>query len=108
MTALPVTISTRMAVNTCTGRDLLDGCGPAGREEVVFDFVPPTTGGYNVRAFDAGTNTISISTGRVDAACGAAPMCSGLLGTTFTAGQHYYFAFEGNTTACAQIEVLID
>lgn len=106
--AVPIQVGVRLAVNTCTGRDLLDGCGPAGREEVVIDFEPPTSGGYTVRAFNAGTMTVSTSTGRVDVPCGAATGCSGLLGTTFTAGQHYYFAYEAMATTCAAIEVLID
>jgi hypothetical protein len=105
---VPIQVGVRLAVNTCTGRDLIDACGPAGREEVVIDFVPPTTGGYNVRAFDPGTTTVSVSSGRIDVACAGTMNCSGIIGTTFTAGQHYYFAYEAMTTACAAIEVLID
>lgn len=106
--ALPIVVGTRLPVNTCTGRDLIDGCANPAREEVVIDFVPPTTGAYNVRAYNPGTTTVMTSVGRIDSACGAATGCPGLLGTTFTAGQHYYFAFEGMTSVCQAIEVLID
>ena len=105
---VPIQVGVRLATNTCTGRDLIDGCANAGREEVVIDFVPPTTGAYSVRAYNPGTTTVMTSVGRIDSACGAATGCPGLLGTTFTAGQHYYFAFEGMTSVCQAIEVLID
>ena len=34
--------------------------------------------------------------------------CSGLLGTTFTAGVVTYFAFEASTGGCKSIELLVD
>ena len=101
-------VGVRFAANTCSGHDLIKGCAAMDREEVVIDFVPPTTRSYSVRAYNPGTNTIMISTGVIDAGCGTVSGCSGLLATTFTAGEHYYFAFESSGAACAQIEVLID
>jgi len=101
-------VGVRFAANTCNGRDLIKGCAAMDREELVIDFVPPATGSYSVRAYNPGTNTIMISSGLINPGCGTISQCSGLLVTTFTAGEHYYFAFESSATPCAQIEVLID
>ena len=105
---IPIEVGTRLPVNTCTGHDLIKGCSTNDREEVVIDFVPPTTGGYTVRAFNPGTTTVSSSTGVVNVGCGAVSTCSGLYGTTFTAGEHYYFAYEGSVAVCIDLEILID
>jgi hypothetical protein len=106
--ALVVTPGTRLVANTCRG-DLVDGCAGAGKEEVVFEFTPTASGGYNARAFNPGTNNVSNSVARVDAACAATTgACAGLLGTTYTAGQTYYFVVEASSAACVDIEFLID
>ena len=105
---IPIEVGTRLPVNTCTGRNLIKGCSANDREEVVIDFVPPTTGGYTVRAFNPGTTTVSSSTGVVNIGCGTVSTCSGLFGTTFNAGEHYYFAYEGSVAVCIDLEILID
>jgi hypothetical protein len=78
------------------------------REELVIDFVPPTTGSYSVRAYNPGTTTVMNSTALLDPSCTMPLLCTGLFSTTFNAGQHYYFVFESSATPCAQVEVLID
>ena len=105
---IPIQVGVRLPVNTCTGHDLIKGCSANDREEVVIDFVPPTTGGYTVRAYNPGTMTTASSTGVVNAGCGTVSTCSGILGTTFTAGEHYYFAYEGSVAVCIDLEILID
>ncbi len=102
--ALTLQPLTSMAVSTCSGSDLLDGCGPAGTQEVVFKFVVPTTGGYNFRARDAGTQNVSNSTGFVNAGCTATVQCVGITSQPYTAGQVLYFAIEASSGGCANIE----
>lgn len=95
---------TPIMIDTCAGTDLLDGCGPANTKEVVFAFTVPTSGGYNFRARDAGTQNVSNSTGLVDPSCGSTTTCAGILSRTFTAGQVLYFAVEASSGSCATIE----
>jgi hypothetical protein len=102
MTLQPLTPIT---IDTCaTGLDQLDGCGPANTREVIFKFTVPTSGGYNFRARDAGTQNVSNSTGLVDAGCIATVTCAGILGRTFNAGQIVYFVIEASSGTCATIE----
>ncbi len=106
--ALVVTPGTRLLANTCRG-DLIDGCAGANQEEVVFEFTPTTSGGYTARALNPGTDNVSNSVARVDAACSASMgSCAGILGTTYAAGQTYYFVVEAAASACVDIEFLID
>lgn len=95
---------TPIMIDTCSGMDLLDGCGPANTKEVVFAFTVPASGGYNFRARDAGTQNVSNSTGLVDPACGATTTCAGILSRSFSAGQVIYFAVEASSGGCATIE----
>lgn len=105
---VPIQVGTRLPVNTCSGRNLIKGCSANDREEVVIDFVPPTSGAYSVRAYNPGTTTVSTSTALINAGCDTVSVCAGLYGTTFTAGQHYYFAYEGSVAVCIDLEILID
>jgi hypothetical protein len=96
---------TPIMIDTCsTGLDQIDGCGPASTREVVFKFTVPTSGGYNFRARDAGTQNVSNTTGLVDGACAATVTCAGILGRTFTAGEVIYFVVEASSGTCATIE----
>lgn len=106
--ALVVTPGIRLLTSTCRG-DLVDGCAGAGKEEVVFEFTPTASGGYNAAAYNPGTQNVSNSVARVDAACAASMgSCAGVLGTTYTAGQTYYFVVEASSAACADVEFLIE
>jgi hypothetical protein len=102
--AIPVSLNTRVAANTCDGPDRLDGCGPAGTREVIFKFVVPATGSYNFAAYDPGTSNVSNSTGVVDPTCVKVEACSGLYGTGLAAGAIVYFAVEASSGGCAPIE----
>jgi hypothetical protein len=102
--AVPVPVGVRVASSTCVGVDTLDGCGPAGTREVIFVFDPPTSGSYQVRAFDAGTQNTSNSTGQLDAACKLPKQCAGVLVTQFTQGVPAYFVVESSTGGCVNIE----
>jgi hypothetical protein len=103
--AIPIGAGQSITVDTCsTGMDLLDGCGPAGTQEVVFAFTVPATGGYNFRALDSGTNTVSNSTGLVTAACDGTVTCAGILGRTYTGGDTVYFAIEASSGGCVTID----
>ena len=96
---------TPLNINTCTGRDQVDGCGGANTEEVVFKFTVPTTGSYSFRARDPGTQNVSNSTAMLNAACTAIGPCAGVLASSFNAGQVLYLIVEANAAGgCAQIE----
>lgn len=102
--AMIVNVGSTAALDTCQGTlDNIDACSPNKREKV-FKFIPPTTRGYTIRARDAGTMNVSNSTARMDSACVQTGGCTGVLGTTLTAGTTYYFVVEASATACASIE----
>ncbi len=106
---MPLPLGVRTLIDTCTGnRDLIDGCGPPNTREVVFAFTPPTTRGYNIRAYNPGTTNITNSVGRINAACNGTTLCAALSGFTGTGGQTIHFAFEAASGGCAMVEVLID
>jgi hypothetical protein len=106
--AIPVTAGVRSAQSTCKGRDLIDACGPASTEEVLFAFMPPTTTGYNIAAYDPGTTNISNSPVRAAPGCTTVMgSCTALLGTTLSAGTTYYFAVESASGGCKNIEFSI-
>jgi hypothetical protein len=103
--AMTVQPLTPITVDTCaTGLDQLDACGPANTREVIFKFTVPTSGGYNFRARDAGTQNVSNSTGVLNAGCTAITNCPGIFSSTFTAGQVLYFVVEASSGTCATIE----
>ena len=102
--AIAVPFNTRVAANTCVGVDRIAGCGPAGTREVIFKFVPPTSGSYVVGAYDPGTANISNSTSKLDSTCSTRGQCAGLTGTSFTAGVAVYFVVEAASGGCAAIE----
>ena len=102
--AIPAPLNTRVATSTCVGHDLIDGCGPAGTQEVVFAFTPTVTGGYTFRAFDPGTNNVSSSTAQLATGCGAPTACAGVLGVTVTANETAYFVVEAAGGGCVNIE----
>jgi hypothetical protein len=106
--AMPVTLNQRLATSTCVGNDLIDGCGPANTQEVVFAFTPPQTAGYNARAYDPGTMNVSNTTGLLDASCKMTATCAGIIGQSFQAGITVYFVVEASNGGCASIEFLID
>lgn len=101
--AIPVTVGVNPAVTTCSGFDRLDAC-VNGKEEVVFKFVVPQTGGYNFRARNPGTMNVSNSTGRLNPGCTAVGSCSGILGTSLVGGTTEYFVVEASSGMCATIE----
>lgn len=92
--------------STCLGFDRLDGCGPDATEEVVFKWVVPASGGYQISSTNIANGTIQ-STGRVNAACTTATMCSGITQTPFTAGQVVYLALEAPAGGCATYDLSI-
>jgi hypothetical protein len=106
--AIPLTQNVRAPASTCTGRDLLTVCQPAGVQEVVFAFTAPATASYNYQAYDPGTMNISNSTAQVNAACnGKVGGCTGISNIMMSAGQTAYFAVEASNGTCANIEFLI-
>ena len=106
---MPVQAGVIAHVSTCASPDRLDGCGPAGTKEVILEFTPLTSGGYNARAYDHGTQNITmVSTTFFDQSCQSASACAALLGTTYTAGEHYYFVLEASSGGCADIDFLVD
>lgn len=104
--AIAVTQGSKTTVSTCNG-DRIDGCGPAGTQEVVFSFHVPATAGYNFAAYDTGTMNVSSSTGFANATCSAVGMCAGILGTTLTGGQTVYLVVESNTVGCKTIDFTV-
>lgn len=107
--AIPVTFNAPMTISTCSGMlDRFDGCGPTATNEVVFSFTVPSSGSYNIRAYNTGTTNVSNSTGVVNAACSTVSQCVGVLGRSYTAGQVVYFAIESSAGGCATIDFLID
>jgi hypothetical protein len=102
---MPVQLNTPIAISTCAGNnDRFDGCGPPGTFEVVFKFTAPSSGGYTIRARDAGTMNVSTMTGRINAGCTGTTTCAALIGTTFTAGQVVYFVIEASSGACVNVD----
>lgn len=110
VTACTATAPTTVAVgtttvNTCaTATDLIDGCGPAGTQEIVLRFDVPTTRGYNLAARDPGTMNVSNSTTIANAGCTAIGSCAGILGQSFTAGQTLYIVLEASSGGCATVD----
>lgn len=105
--AVAVTIGRTADLDTCAMVDSIDGCGPVGAREIVLRFDPPTTRGYNFRAFDGATNNTSNSTATLNPACTATVQCAGLLGITGTAGQPMYLIVEASAGGCATIQFSI-
>jgi hypothetical protein len=104
--ALTLQAGVPYATSTCTGHDLIDGCGPPNTQEVVFKFVVPATGSYQFMAVDAGSGSISNSTGIVNAACDglAANTCDGIFSTNYDAGDVVYIVIEADAGGCASID----
>ncbi|HUJ62577.1 MAG TPA: hypothetical protein VLX92_28945 [Kofleriaceae bacterium] len=102
--AIPVTAGTPLTESTCTGRDQVEGCGPAGTQEVVFAFTAPDDNGYTFRAFDPGTMNVSNSTGVLDATCTTVQSCSGIYGDSPGQGNTIYLVVEASSGGCATIE----
>ena len=104
--AIPVQQGVRKMSSTCLGHDLVTGCGPAGTQEVVFSFTPPTSGGYSMQAYDTGTNNITNSVALLNASCTAkSGNCAGILGIQLPAGTSY-FVVEASSGGCANIDFL--
>ena len=108
--AIPLIVGQRAATSTCaSGTDLLDGCGPPGTQEVVFEFVAPATGAYQVAAYNPGNSSINNSTSVVTAGCTSTDnSCTGIAGTGYVAGQVTYFVVEADAGGCANIEFLVN
>ena len=103
-TAIPIELDVRTPVSTCSGHDLIDGCGPPATQEVVFAFTAPASAGYQFQAYDPGTDNISNSTGVTDATCTLVQNCSGILGISVNAGATIYLVVEAASGGCASIE----
>ena len=98
-------------VSTCTDPDRIDGCGPPNTKEIVLEFIPPASIGYNARAYDHGTTNITmVSTTVFDASCQpmALGACAGQLGTNYTQGMPAYFVLEASNGGCADVDFLVD
>jgi len=96
-------------INTCVDPDVLDGCGPAGTKEAILELIPPTTNGYNARAYDHGTTNITmVSVMVLDSACGSPSTCAAFLGQTYTMGEPVYFLLEASSGGCADVDFLVD
>jgi hypothetical protein len=102
--AVPVQVGTPITISTCRAGDHVEGCGPTGTEEVVFELVVPATAGYTFRAFDTGTQDISNSTGVLDATCMQVSGCAGILGLSFNAGDVVDLVVEASSGGCATID----
>jgi len=105
--AITVNVGRTGPTSTCTHPDLIDACGPAGRQEVVFKLTAPASGSYTVAAYTPGTQNISNSTQLLDASCNVLPGCAALTGRSFAAGQVVYFVVEASSAACTMIELSI-
>jgi hypothetical protein len=105
--ATPAGIGTISSINTCSGRDDVDACGGSGTQEVLFSFIPPSSGPYAVAAFDAGTQNLTMAAvGYTNAACTAIDgFCAGSLTIQLTGGTMYYVAVEAGGTSCALIDL---
>ena len=96
-------------VTTCTDGDQLTVCGPTGTKEVILEFIPAASQGYNARAYDHGTMNITmVSTTIYDHDCQQASTCAAFLGTTYTQGVAYYFVLEASSGGCADVDFLVD
>jgi hypothetical protein len=96
-------------INTCVDPDVLDGCGPAGTKEAILEFIVPATGGYNARAYDHGTQNITmVSVTVLDSACANGSTCAAFLGRTYTMGEPVYFLLEASSGGCADVDFLVD
>ena len=102
--ATPAPLNQRVAASTCTGHNLIPGCGAPNAQEVVFAFTAPAAGGYSFRAFDPGTNNVSNTTGRADPTCSMTTNCAGIYSTQMAAGEVMYLVVEPSSGMCAQIE----
>ena len=106
---MPVQAGVMAHVSTCASPDRLDGCGPTGTKEVILEFIPPASTGYNARAYDHGTMNITmVSTTVFDHTCAPMGVCAAFLGTTYTQGVPYYFVLEASSGGCADIDFLVD
>ena len=96
-------------INTCVDPDVLDGCGPANTKEAILEFVAPASGGYNARAYDHGTQNITmVSVTVLDGTCANGSACAAFLGTTYTMGVPVYFLLEASSGGCADVDFLVD
>lgn len=105
--AIALPLNTLVPGDSCTGFDRIDGCGPAGREEIVYKFTAPASGSYTFRAFEPTTMNISTSTAVVAPGCVTTSNCAALYGTSLTAGTTIYLAIEGGSTACTQFRMQV-
>jgi hypothetical protein len=101
--ALVVTQGVRLATTTCVSPILVHGCVTTATKQTVFAFKAPATSGYNIAAYDPGTNNISNSVAQIDSACSTSGSCAGLLGVTLNANETAFFVVE-SAGGCASIE----
>jgi hypothetical protein len=96
-------------INTCVDPDMVDGCGPVGTKEAILEFIAPASGGYNARAYDHGTQNITmVSVMVLDSTCANASTCAAFLGTTYTMDVPVYFVLEASSGGCADVDFLVD
>jgi len=103
--AIPLMLAVRKPTNTCVGGDILDSCGPAATQEVVFKFTSPASNGYTFGAFDPGTNNISNSMQQLDANCQPMGGCTAFFGRNVPQGQTVFFVVEAAAGGCADVEL---
>ena len=103
--ALPVQVNVLKTTSTCVGGDHIDGCGPVGTQEVVFEFVAPAAGSYMFEAYDTGTTNVSNSTATLDPMCTTLQSgCDGILGLALNQGDVLYLIVEASSGGCATID----
>ncbi len=102
--ALVVTRGVRLATSTCVAPALIEGCVAGAIKQVVFEFKAPASSGYNIAAYDPGTNNISNSVAQITGTCSTVGNCVGLLGITLNANETAFFVVEGAGGTCPQIE----
>ena len=75
---------------------------------MVFRFDAPVIGNYTFRAFDAGTQNTTNSTGVVDATCTMVSTCAGVSGLMGHRGNAVLFTVEAPMGGCTTIDFTVN
>lgn len=83
-------------------------CGSAGTKAQLYSFKATTAGSYTFKALDATDNNITNhSVAVLDATCTMKTTCSGIYGTSLSAGETIYFSVGSDVGGCAMYRVSI-